>query len=116
VHEFGHGFGSLADEYYTSEVAYEGFYSLDIEPIDPNLTTLVDFNSKWKDMVDPKTPIPTPSTPEYKDVVGAFEGGGYMSKGIYRPMQDCTMKSISADNFCAVCKRALQDMINFYTK
>jgi len=116
VHEFGHGFASLADEYFTSDVAYQDFYPLDIEPLDPNLTTLVDFDSKWKDMVDEGTPIPTPSTKEYEDVVGAFEGGGYVEKGVYRPKQDCTMKSIVVDNFCPVCKRAIQQMIDFYTE
>ena len=116
VHEFGHGFASLADEYYTSDVAYQDFYSLDIEPVDPNLTTLKDFESKWKDLVDDETPIPTPATEEYKNVVGAFEGGGYVQAGVYRPMQECTMKSIVVDNFCPVCKRALQEMIDFYTE
>jgi len=116
VHEFGHGFSSLADEYYTSDVAYEDFYPTDIEPLDPNITTLVDFESKWKDLVEADTPIPTPGTPEYKDVVGVFEGGGYVEKNVYRPCQDCTMKSISYDNFCPVCKRAIQQMIDFYTK
>ena len=116
VHEFGHGFASLADEYYTSDVAYENFYPTDVEPLDPNITTLVDFASKWKDMVEEGTPIPTPDTPEYKDKVGVFEGGGYVAKGVYRPYEDCTMKSISYDNFCPVCKRAIQQMIDFYTK
>ena len=116
VHEFGHGFASLADEYYTSDVAYQDFYSLDIEPVDPNLTTLKDFESKWKDLVDDETPIPTPATEEYKNVVGAFEGGGYVQAGVYRPMQDCTMKSIIVDKFCPVCKRAIEQMINFYSE
>ncbi len=116
IHEFGHGFASLADEYYTSDVAYQDFYSLDVEPLDPNLTTLVDFDSKWKDMIDENIPIPTPDTKEYKDKVGAFEGGGYMEKGIYRPKHNCTMKSIVVDNFCPVCKRAIQQMIDFYTE
>jgi hypothetical protein len=116
VHEFGHGFGSLADEYYTSDVAYENFYPLHLEPLDPNITTLVDFDSKWKDMIDQSTPVPTPQTDEYKNVVGAFEGGGYVAKGVYRPMQDCTMKSLSKDNFCKVCRRALQQMIDFYSE
>jgi hypothetical protein len=116
THEFGHGFASLADEYYTSDVAYKDFYDLSVEPTDPNITTLVNFESKWKNLVDKDTPIPTPSTPEYKDKVGAFEGGGYVDKGIYRPKQDCTMKSISVNNFCPVCKRAIEDMIEFYTK
>lgn len=116
IHEFGHGFTSLGDEYYTSDVAYEEFYPLDVEPLDPNLTTLVDFDLKWKDLVDEDTPIPTPTEEKYIDVVGVFEGGGYMPKGIYRPMQDCTMKSITIDNFCPVCKRTIQQMIDFYTK
>jgi hypothetical protein len=116
VHEFGHGFASLADEYYTSDVAYEEFYPLDVEPTDPNLTTLVNFDSKWKDLVEEETPIPTPDTDDYKNKVGAFEGGGYMEKGIYRPAHDCTMKSIKVDGFCPVCKRAIQQMIDFYTE
>ncbi|MFC2102901.1 M64 family metallopeptidase [Bacteroidota bacterium] len=116
IHEFGHGFVSLGDEYYSSDVAYEEFYPLDVEPLDPNLTTLVDFNSKWKDLVEDEIPIPTPEEDKYLDVVGVFEGGGYMTNGIYRPKQDCTMKSIKIDNFCPVCKRAIQQMIDFYSE
>jgi len=116
THEFGHGFASLADEYYTSDVAYQDFYALDVEPTDPNLTTLVDFESKWKDLVADGIPIPTPDTEEFKDKVGAFEGGGYIEKGIYRPAEDCTMKSIKVDNFCPVCKIAIQQMIDFYSE
>lgn len=116
VHEFGHGFASLGDEYSTSDVTYEDFYSTEVEPLDPNLTTLINFESKWKDLVEESTPIPTPNTEEYKNKVGAFEGGGYMKKGIFRPTENCTMKSISVDNFCPVCKRAIEQMIDFYTK
>lgn len=115
VHEFGHGFAGLGDEYYTSEVAYSEFYPLDVEPLDPNLTTLIDFDKKWKDLIEPDTPIPTPVSDEYKNKVGVFEGGGYAAKGVFRPAIDCTMKSITIDNFCAVCKRAIQQMINFYS-
>lgn len=116
VHELGHGFASLGDEYVTTEVAYDDFYSTDVEPLDPNLTTLVDFESKWKDLVDEDVPIPTPAADEYTDRVGAFEGGGYVPKGVYRPKEDCTMRSISIDNFCLVCKRAIIEMIDFYTE
>lgn len=116
THEFGHGFASLADEYFTSDVAYQDFYPLDVEPTDPNLTTLVDFDSKWKYLVEEGTPIPTPNSDEFKNIVGAFEGGGYVEKGIYRPAEDCSMKSIKVDNFCPVCKRAIQQMIDFYTE
>ena len=116
VHEFGHGFASLADEYVTDDVAYQNFYDLNVEPVDPNLTTLIDFKSKWKDMVDDETPIPTPETKDFKDQVGAFEGGGYVKKGIYRPMLNCTMRGLNAAGFCLVCKKAIQDMIDFYTE
>lgn len=114
VHEFSHGFAGLGDEYYTSQVSYEEFYPHDVEPWERNLTTLVNFESKWKNLVDKDTPIPTPATEEYKNRVGVFEGGGYVPKGVYRPMQDCTMKSRTVNNFCIVCKKTIQDMINFY--
>ncbi len=116
IHEFGHAFAGLGDEYYTSSVAYVGFYDLTKEPVEPNLTTLVDFNRKWKSMVSRKTPIPTPAVEKYKNTVGAFEGGGYIAKGIYRPQIDCRMKSNTAEGFCAVCRKAIRDMILFYSE
>ena len=116
IHEFGHGFAFLADEYYTSDVSYENFYPKDVEPLEPNITTLIDFSSKWKDMVESSTPIPTPVEDKYLKKVGAFAGGGYSSKGIFRPCYDCTMKSATVNNFCPVCKRAIQRMIDYYTK
>ncbi|MEZ4999691.1 MAG: M64 family metallopeptidase [Bacteroidales bacterium] len=60
MHEFGHGLAGLADEYYTSDVAYEEFYPFSVEPWEPNITTLVDFNSKWNGAIAPSTPRPTP--------------------------------------------------------
>ncbi|MEA1887699.1 MAG: M64 family metallopeptidase [Bacteroidota bacterium] len=116
VHEFGHGFAGLADEYYSSEVAYEEFYPLDVEPWEANITTLVDFESKWKAMIDEDTPVPTPPSDEYSDKVGLFEGGGYSAKGIYRPQIDCRMKSNEAESFCKVCQKALREMIEFYIR
>jgi IgA Peptidase M64/Peptidase M64 N-terminus len=60
VHEFGHHFAGLADEYYTSDVAYEPATER-VEPWEPNATALLDpKNLKWKDLVTPGTPIPTP--------------------------------------------------------
>lgn len=115
IHELGHGFAGLGDEYYNSEVAYEGFYDLDIEPWEPNLTTLVDFEQKWKDLVHPSTPIPTPNTYRYRDTVGVFEGGGYISKGMYRPALDCRMKSNEANEFCGACQHAIRRMVEFYS-
>lgn len=117
VHEFGHGFAGLADEYYTSSVpAEEMIYSLDIEPWEPNITTLINFDAKWKSKVKKGTPIPTPRTKKYKDEVGVFEGGGYSDKGIYSPVQDCRMKSNEPKGFCPVCSSAIQGIIEFYTK
>lgn len=116
VHELGHGFAGLADEYYTSEVAYENFYPLDVEPWEPNITTLVDFDSKWKKMIPAGIPVPTPPEEKYKNVVGLFEGGGYAAKGIYRPQINCTMKSNNPDGLCAVCRKAVRDMIEFYIR
>ena len=60
VHEFGHHFAALADEYYTSDVAYETPAPV-VEPWEPNVTALLDPAAlKWKDLVDAKTPLPTP--------------------------------------------------------
>ncbi len=115
-HEFGHAFAGLGDEYYTSEVSVEDFYPLTVEPWEPNITTLVNFEGKWKNMLNKFTPIPTPATEENKKIIGVYEGGGYMSKGVYRPYIDCTMKSVKYNAYCPVCKRATQWMIDFYTK
>lgn len=116
VHEFGHALCGLGDEYYTSDVAMVDFYPLDQEPWEPNLTTLVDFDRKWKNMVDKYVPVPTPPEEKYRDKVGLFEGGGYAAKGVYRPTLDCTMKSTKYNYFCPVCQKALMEMIDFYTR
>lgn len=61
IHEFGHSFAGLADEYYTSSVAYNEFYPRGVEPVEANITALLDpGNLKWKDLVDSDTPVPTP--------------------------------------------------------
>jgi hypothetical protein len=116
AHELGHGLAGLGDEYYSSDVAYENFYPLNIEPWEPNLTTLVNFDSKWVDLVAKDTPIPTPVNELTKKSIGAFEGGGYVSKGVYRSHFDCRMKSNSAPGFCPVCQIALTKVIKGYTK
>ena len=108
IHEFGHSFAGLGDEYYTSEVAYENFYNLKTEPWEPNITTLVNFDSKWKDMID--------SGKWSEEQVGIYEGGGYMAKGVYRPRNDCRMHTNSAPDFCPVCQRAISRMIDFYCR
>jgi hypothetical protein len=115
VHEFGHGFAGLGDEY-MGDVSYNDFYPLHVEPWEPNLTTLVSFEKKWGHLIAPGTPVPTPDTPEYFNVTGVFEGGGYATKGIYRPAHDCLMNTFNNDVFCPVCTEAIQKMIDFYSK
>ena len=111
VHELGHSFAGLGDEYFNSEVAYNDFYNLKVEPWEPNITTLVDFDAKWKNRIQPGVPIPTPAGKEYAGKLGVFEGGGYLAKGIYRPMINCTMRS--GPPFCPVCEQAIIQMIDY---
>lgn len=171
LHEFGHSFAGLADEYYTSSVAYSEFYPKGVEPDAPNITALLDpARLKWGALVTPGTPIPTPWEKAGYDVidtayqkvrealnakiaaakragapraeveamqdeserlsrenaakvdaylaksrfvgqVGAFEGAGYASTGLYRPMLDCIMFSRGAKPFCKVCQQALLRVI-----
>ena len=118
VHEFGHSFGGLADEYFYSDEP-SPLYPYHLEPWEQNISTLVNFESKWKDMVPAGTPVPTPvktSGDEIYTAVGVYEGAGYTSKGIYRPATNCRMKTNEAPGFCPVCQRALERMILFYTK
>lgn len=134
VHEFGHSYGGLADEYAYDDMD-EPWYPADVEPWEPNITTLHDFQSKWADLVPKKTPIPTPLDPNVPNfrsidkndqkamdklnactkVVGVFEGAGYQSKGCYRPVQECRMKINEVKDFCPVCDRAIRRITDFYT-
>ena len=160
VHEFGHHFAGLADEYYTSQVAYLP-PAKPVEPWEPNVTALLDpTNLKWKDLVSAGTPLPTPwrkdefeaqereiqtrrhelraqNRPEreidllfqqerekqdallagdkYAHQVGAFEGADYQARGYYRPQENCIMFT-RYENFCAVCRRAIEAMIAMYAR
>lgn len=174
LHEFGHHFAALADEYYTSSVAYNDFFPSGVEPVEPNVTALLDpAKLKWKSLVTLGTPVPTPwekSTFDDKEIayqkarealnariaeasrsgkpaqevealkaeaerlsldhsnemdalllkspllnkVGAFEGAGYSSKGLYRPSLDCIMFSKGTKPFCPVCRKALERVIDYY--
>jgi hypothetical protein len=159
VHEFGHHFAGLADEYYTSDVAFEPTADR-VEPWEANVTALLDPKDlKWKDLVNPGTPIPTPwnkeafeaqsqeiqkrrrqiraaNRPEedmdalfreqkeketrmfaaekHAGKIGAFEGAMYEAKGYYRPQVDCVMFSRNDVPFCAVCRRAIERVIDLY--
>jgi hypothetical protein len=160
VHELGHGLGALADEYYTSSIAYEA-PRITVEPWETNITALFDKDKlKWKDLVDESTPIPTPwnkepfddfgyriqrerdsirkaNLPEtvmedlfvrqmaqedeffaseaYAGKVGAFEGAGYLQKGLYRSQLDCIMFTRHM-HFCRVCRKGLEDVIDTYVE
>jgi hypothetical protein len=147
IHELGHSFGGLGDEYYSSSVAYLDFYPQNVEPWEPNVTALLDDkNIKWKDFTTPGTLFPTLwektrfdslskkalefysdkekynqvkqemrnilNNPDYPPV-GAFEGSGYASEGLYRPSIDCIMFSKTVHGFCPVCRAAIERMIDF---
>jgi hypothetical protein len=75
VHEFGHHFAALADEYYTSDVAYETGAAPKKEPWEPNVTALLDPSSlKWRDLITPGTPLPTPwPKPEFEQQAREFQ-------------------------------------------
>ena len=160
VHEFGHHFAGLADEYYTSATAYDMTSDI-IEPWELNVTAHPDKETiKWKELLTPGTPVPTPwekekydkysieiqkkrremrkaKTPEsimekffidkrewdnellgnmkYSGCVGAFEGAMYMSEGMYRSAPNCIMFT-RYDKFCPACERAINLVIDQYTK
>jgi len=160
IHEFGHHFAALADEYYTSDVAYLP-QEIKVEPWEPNVTALFEGEPlKWRDLVDASTPIPTPwkkseleemqkstqakrrelrkqnrpesemdalfaeelkkedalfASEKYAGKVGAYEGANYEAKGYYRPQVDCIMFTRHME-FCKVCKRAIEKVMDLYTK
>lgn len=160
VHEFGHHFAGLGDEYYTSDVAYATGAAQHPEPWEPNLTANGE-RPNWMGMVDAGTPLPTPwdkeafeahqheyqaerrklreaNVPEtqmdelfrreqewetkflgsqkYAGKVGAFEGAGYEAKGLYRPQADCIMFTRDEVGFCRICKRAIERIIDQYSR
>ena len=116
IHEFGHSFAGLADEYYSSGVAYEEFYPKGVEPWEPNITALLpDGKPKWAARVPPEVPCPTPpDAAQFGKAVGCFEGAGYQATGLYRPVLDCMMFSKGEQPFCPVCADAILRMIDLY--
>jgi hypothetical protein len=173
LHEFGHSFAGLADEYYTSNVAYTDFYPAGYEPRDRNITALEDPSElKWADLATGGD-LPTEwNKAEYdamdlayqqkrgdindrigrlmrdgapedevarlvaegeklsldhqrevdawfaanpaRDVVGAFEGAGYLTEGLYRSQLDCIMFTKGIKPFCAACRRGIIEVIEQY--
>jgi len=115
THEFGHGLAWLADEYYYDDEMSE-FYDKKLEPREANITTLVDFDKKWKDKLPKGTKIPTTVNPNNSTKIGVYEGAGYTSKGVYRAYPNCKMKSNNTNEFCEVCKGALEEVMEYYIK
>lgn len=101
VHEFGHSFGGLGDEYPYGDD--DPMYFPDTEPWEPNLTTKHDFNGKWENLVKEKK-------------AGLIEGGGYLTKGVWRGFDNCRMRTNEEPEFCLVCQQALKRLIDFYTR
>ncbi len=176
LHEFGHSFAGLGDEYYTSEVAYNEFYPRGVEPVEANLTALLNPAAlKWRALVTAGTPVPTPwekaeyekldsayqkvrremnariaklkregaspaevakaeeeserlsrengrkvdaflGASKFQGQVGAFEGAGYASRGLFRPAVDCLMFTRGTKPLCRVCEEAVLKMIQAYCR
>src|SRR5574344_2151732 len=101
VHEFGHSFAGLADEYaYDTEQI--PMYPHDIEPWEANITTKVNFEGKWGNLIGKN------------DKVGFYEGAGYSLKGVWRGCYDCRMRTNENPEFCPVCRQAIIKLIDFY--
>jgi hypothetical protein len=114
VHELAHNLAGLADEY-VGNVTYQPLPPVKPEPWEPNLTALHDpALLKWRDLVEPSTPVPTPES--YAGKVGAFEGGGYEARGLFRPEIECIMGSARTGvTFCRVCQQAILRVVSLLT-
>jgi hypothetical protein len=100
VHEFGHHFAALADEYYTSPVAYAPATSR-VEPWEVNVTSLLDpANLKWKDLVLPDTPLPTPWNKEaYEQASRAYQARRALIRKENKPESE--MEALFRENLTA---------------
>ncbi len=107
VHELGHSFGSLADEYDSPNPTYWEC-SPEVDCPEPNVTLRTALpDIKWRAWIPQGVPLPTPAYAGYGDVVGLFEGARYHTTGIYRPVEsNCAMRSMMSV-FCPVCTEAL---------
>ncbi|WP_410880348.1 M64 family metallopeptidase [Myroides sp. DW712] len=112
VHEFGHSFAGLADEYFYEQDVLSDFISNQTEPWEQNITTLKDFDAKWKGQLKKGTPIPTPLNQAKKYPIGVYEG--LPGNGIYKGELECRMRTNQHDKFCSVCQQAIENLIRFY--
>ena len=117
VHEFGHSLMGLGDEYIEIGNTVSALYPEGVEPWEANLTRFVDFNGKWEKMIADGTPIPTPrieGSTEKEWKIGAYEGGGYLEKGVFRGWPECMMKALT--DFCPVCQDAITRYLDYICK
>lgn len=132
-HEFGHLFAGLADEY-VGGTEMSDIYFANVEPWEPNITTLKDLSSKswWQLLAGAPVPTPVKETnwelnpqnpksadynPESPWQLGVYEGGGYLEKGVYRPWPNCMMNWFHRiDVYCPVCVKTIQETINLFTE
>jgi len=108
VHESGHFFAGLVDEYTN---AYPGYVPVEA----PNATRQTERDKiPWHAWIEPDTPVPTPNDWQWAHVVGLFEGAQYQATGWYRPRFDCKMRTLGMP-FCEVCReqivRAIYDKV-----
>ena len=117
-HELGHSIGGLADEYVDEDLSYGDCHPLEHEPPEPNITSLVDFGSKWASMLPKGVPVPTPadaSVPRGEcGPLGVYEGAGYRPKGLYRPTMRCMRRDFAP--ICPVCLKRMNEIFDLYTK
>jgi len=145
VHELGHSFGGLADEYYAATVPY-ATPAVVVEPWEPNVTPMLDGSPKWRALVSPDMPLPSPwvkdeyeaatrtkgETPAERKQratregqilatdpllgrVGAFEGAMYRDRGMYRPEVRCLMFNQLAEGFCLVCRKSIEERVMLFS-
>lgn len=117
VHEFGHSLMGLGDEYIEKGNTVSALYPEGKEPWEANLTRFVHFEGKWEKQIADGTPIPTEvaeGTTEKDWVIGAYEGGGYLEKGIYRGWPECMMKALT--EFCPICREAISRYLDYICK
>lgn len=119
-HELGHSIGGLADEYVEDDDNYNRRY-VGIEPTEPNITTLIEFDKKWKDEFNASTATVTIPTPPAEGLakrecgpIGVYEGAGYMAKGCYRAYTHCMMRDYGY--FCPICNQRLNEVFDLYVK
>lgn len=116
-HELGHGMGGLADEYVDEDLSYADLHRTAYEPLEPNITNLVDFASKWQHLLPEGTQVPTPDcdVPRWENgPIGVYEGAGYSARGVYRPAVHCMMRDYAP--FCPVCRERLEAVFKLYTR